>query len=180
MASEYVFKLKQTFSSSKRGCDCSDSQVNEESICKPQMLLPGAWGAVEDDGGCLFYFNFSQYPHRVQYEPPKLEEDGGGLAWREILSLSEATGLATAMAGGRPLSPMPPLIPPWYPGLHGRHGGGGGGGSGGGDDGGGGGPPGGGGGGGPAVHPGAPPPAPVQGCAGPPVRTADPDLFYIH
>ena len=102
MASEYVFKLKQTFSSSKRGCDCSDSQVNEESICKPQMLLPGGWGAVEDDGGCLFYFNFSQYPHRVQYEPPKLEEDGGGLAWREILSLSEAT----KMAGGRPLSPM--------------------------------------------------------------------------
>ena len=67
------------------------------------MLLPGGWGAVEDDGGCLFYSNFSQYPHRVQYEPPKLEEDGGGLAWREILSLSEAT----KMAGGRPLSPMP-------------------------------------------------------------------------
>ena len=127
MGSEYVFKLKQTFSSRKRGCNCSDIQVEEESICKPQLLVPGGWGVVKDDGGCLFYFNFSQYPHRVQYEPPELEEDGGGLAWREILSLSEATRLATAMAGGRPLCPMPPLIPPWYPGLHGRHGGGGGG-----------------------------------------------------
>ena len=98
---------------SKRGCDCSDSHVEEQSICKPQLLVPGGWGAVKDDGGCLFYFNFSHNPHRVQYEPPELEEDGGGLAWREILSLSEATGLATAMAGGRPLCPMPPLIPPW-------------------------------------------------------------------
>ena len=61
-------------------------------------MVPGGWGAVKDDGGCLFYFNFSHNPHRVQYEPPELEEDGGGLAWREILSLSEATRLAASLS----------------------------------------------------------------------------------
>ena len=109
-------------------------------------MLPEGWGAAEDDRGRIWYYDFEQYPPRVQYEPPEVEEDSS-LTWREVLSLSEATGLATELAGGRPLSPMPPLIP-IPPGFHDRLGGGG--------------PPGGSGGGGggggrPAVPPAAPP-----------------------
>ena len=93
------------------------------------MLLPEGWRVAEDHGGHIFYCNFTHYPHEVQFEPPVREVDTL-LYWREILSLAEATGLATQLSGDQPLSPMPPLepIPPGSPGYIPRGGGGGGGG----------------------------------------------------
>ena len=106
---DYVFKLKPTHSTRKSGCHCSGGQVGEDSFLKNQLLVPDGWGAAQDPGGRIWFYDFSQYPHQAQYEPPDHQEDSV-LTWREVLSQSEATALATELAGGRPLSPMPPLI----------------------------------------------------------------------
>ena len=110
---EYVFKLKPRTSSRMRGCACSGSQV--DSSFRHKMLIPEGWEAVVDNVGRIWYLHMRQYPHLSQYEPPEQEEDGV-LYWREVLSLAEATVMATELAEGRPLSPMPPLLPPgWRP-----------------------------------------------------------------
>ena len=97
--------------------DFTWEETDTDYVFKLQLFWKPGWGsfflqkpaAAEDPQGHIWFFDFNQYPHKTQYEPPKYQEDSL-LTWREVLSLTEATQLATELAGGRLLSPTPPLI----------------------------------------------------------------------
>ena len=67
---DYVFKLKPNHSTRKRGCHCPGGQVEEDSLIKNQLLVPDGWGAAEDPRGHIWFYDFSQYIQKAQYEPP--------------------------------------------------------------------------------------------------------------
>ena len=93
----YVFKLKPTISTRRKGCQCSGSQA---ATFKHKLLVPEGWGVAEDHECRIWYYDFSQHPHRRGYQPQRAyngtDIDNTKLAW-SILSPDWNSGIAMVL-----------------------------------------------------------------------------------